>query len=123
MWEISWTDEFAQWIISQDVDAAAREDIRAGLLLLRELGPGLGRPLADTLRGSKHSNMKELRIQSNRRPFRIFYAFDPRRHAVLLVGGNKQGDNRFYKVYVPLADKLFDSYLKEIDREKRKEKT
>jgi len=123
MWEISWTDEFAQWIISQDVDAAAREDIRAGLLLLRELGPGLGRPLADTLRGSKHSNMKELRIQSNGRPFRIFYAFDPRRHAVLLVGGNKQGDNRFYKVYVPLADKLFDSYLKEIDREKRKEKT
>jgi|SRR5258706_11383262 len=123
MWEISWTDEFAQWIISQEVDAAAREDIRAGLLLLRELGPGLGRPLADTLRGSKHSNMKELRIQSNRRPFRIFYAFDPRRHAVLLVGGNKQGDNRFYKVYVPLADKLFDSYLKEIDREKRKEKT
>ena len=75
------------------------------------------------LRGSKHSNMKELRIQSNGRPFRIFYAFDPRRHAVLLVVGNKQGDNRFYKVYVPLADKLFDSYLKEIDREKRKEKT
>ncbi|SRR5258706_10912363 len=122
MWEIRWTDEFAQWIISDVVDAAAREDIRAGLLVLREVGPSLGRPMADTLKGSKHANMKELRVQSNGRPFRIFYAFDPTRRAVLLIGGNKQGDKRFYKVYVPLADQLFDSYLKETDSEKRKEK-
>jgi hypothetical protein len=123
MWEIRWTHEFAQWIISDEVDAAAREDIRTGLLVLREMGPGLGRPWADTLRGSKHANMKELRIQSNGRPFRVFYAFDPKRRAVLLIGGNKQGDKRLYKVLLPLADKLFDAYLKEMKDEKRKEKT
>jgi hypothetical protein len=123
MWEIRWTHEFAQWIISDEVDAAAREDIRTGLLVLREMGPGLGRPWADTLRGSKHANMKELRIQSNGRPFRVFYAFDPKRRAVFLIGGNKQGDKRFYKVLLPLADKLFDAYLKEMKDEKRKEKT
>ena len=122
MWEIRWTDEFGKWIVSDDVDSAAREDIRAALIVLRETGPSLGRPLADTLRGSKHDNMKELRVQSKGRPFRILFAFDPDRRAVLLVGGNKQGDKRFYKVYLPLADKLFDAHLKELDNEKRKKK-
>jgi hypothetical protein len=91
MWEIRWTDEFGKWIISDSVDAAAREDIRAGLLVLRELGPRLGRPMADTLKGSKHANMKELRVQSKGRPFRIFYAFDPDRRAILRIGGNNRG--------------------------------
>jgi hypothetical protein len=98
------------------VDAAAREDIRACLIVLRELGPSLGRPLADTLKGSRHANMKELRVQSKGRPFRIFYAFDPRRRAILLIGGNKQGDKRFYDVYLPIADQLFDQHLKELDQ-------
>jgi hypothetical protein len=119
MWELRWTEEFGQWIVSQEVDAAAREDIRAGLLILRELGPALGRPHVDTLQGSKHSNMKELRVQSKGRPFRIFFAFDPKRRAVLLIGGNKQGKKRFYNVHLPIADQLFDAYLKELDHEKR----
>jgi len=57
--------------------------------------------------------MKELRVQSSGVPYRIFFAFDPRRKAVLLIGGNKKGDNRFYEKFVPLADKLYDKYLED----------
>src|SRR4051812_32524784 len=115
MWEIRWTQEFQDWIVSGEVDAAARSDIRAALLVLRERGPGLGRPHVDTLKGSRHANMKELRVQSNRRPFRVFFAFDPLRRALLLMGGNKQGNRRFYHQYIPIADDLFDRYLQEFE--------
>jgi hypothetical protein len=123
MWEIGWTTEFGRWIISEEVDDAAREDIRAHLIVLRELGPALGRPMVDTIKGSRHPNMKELRVQSNGRPFRIFFAFDPDRKAVLLMGGNKAGNRRFYKQFVPQADRLFDVYLMEFERERQKKKT
>ena len=109
-----WTQEFGEWVVSDEVDAAAREDIRAHLIVLCEIGPALGRPLADTVKGSRHSNMKELRVQSKGRPYRIFYAFDPNRKAILLIGGNKRGRKRFYEVYVPIADRLFDEYLMEL---------
>ena len=119
MFEIESTDVFRTWLTSAEVDAAAREDIRAVLLVLQELGPRLGRPLADTLKGSRHSNMKELRVHSNGRPFRILYAFDPRRTAVLLVGGNKSGRKRFYKRMINLADQLFDVHLEALRRAKK----
>jgi hypothetical protein len=119
MWEVVGTAEFNRWVVSDDVDEAARENIRAALIVLRELGPALGRPLADTLKGSRHSNMKELRVQSNGRPFRIFFCFDSLRRAALLVGGDKQGDKRFYERLLPLADSLFDRHQKETEREKR----
>jgi hypothetical protein len=61
--------------------------------------------------------MRELRVQSGGEPLRIFYAFDPRRTAILLIGGNKAGDDRFYERMTPLADRLYDSYLDEIKRE------
>ena len=112
MWEIGWTTYFEQWILSDEVDAAAREDIRAALVVLRAVGPSLGRPLADTLKGSCHTNLKELRVQSKGRPFRILYAFDPKRKAILLAGGNKQGNKRFYDVVIPLADRLFADHLR-----------
>jgi len=67
--------------------------------------------------GSKHSHLRELRIQSGGKPLRIFYAFDPRRTAILLIGGDKTGDNRFYEKYVPIADRLYDEYLKELQQE------
>ena len=123
MWEIDWTDELGQWILSDEVDATAREDIRAALLVLREFGPHLGRPLVDSLKGSRHSNMKELRVQSRGRPFRILFAFDPARKAILLIGGNKQGQKRFYDRIIPLADRLFTEYLKGLDHAKRKPKS
>jgi hypothetical protein len=61
--------------------------------------------------------MRELRIQSGGEPYRVFYAFDPRRTAVLLIGGNKTGDDRFYEIKIPVADRLYDDYLIEIRKE------
>lgn len=117
MWEVLAVAEFNAWVLSAAVDDAAREDIRAMLIVLRERGPALGRPFADTLKGSRHSQMKELRIQSKGRPFRLFFAFDPKRRAILLLGGNKQADKRFYKRLIPVADALFDRHLKELQHE------
>lgn len=82
-----------------------------------EYGPTLGFPHSSGIEGSKHSHMRELRVQSGGRPLRIFYAFDPRRMAILLIGADKTGDDRFYDVYIPIADRLYDDYLDEIRRE------
>ena len=82
-------------------------------LLVTE-GPLLGRPHADTLRGSRISNMKELRIQHDGRPYRVLFAFDPRRSAMLLIGGDKTGNDRWYQEYVPKAEAIFTQHLKEI---------
>jgi hypothetical protein len=80
-------------------------------LILKELGPSLGRPYVDTIENSKHKNMKELRVQNKKRLFRIFFAFDPDRNALLLIGGDKRGDKRFYQRMIPIADELYDCYL------------
>ena len=85
--------------------------------ILRELGPALGRPSVDTVRGSKHANMKELRVQHRGRPYRVLFAFDPRRTAILLIGGNKTGKGRWYKEFVPMADRLHDEHLETLRRE------
>lgn len=61
--------------------------------------------------------MRELRVQSGGRPIRIFYAFDPRRAAILLIGGDKTGNDRFYEDYVPVADRLYDAHLAELKQE------
>lgn len=74
-------------------------------------GPNLGRPHVDTVKGSKHGNMKELRSQCQGRPLRTFFAFDPRRSAILLIGGEKTGAKRFYVEMIPLADRLYDEHL------------
>ena len=66
---------------------------------------------------ARHSNMKELRTQHQGRPIRTFFAFDPRRTAILLIGGDKTGDNRFYERMIPEADRLYDEYLKELQEE------
>jgi hypothetical protein len=119
-WSILKTDEFEEWYTQLDGDA--KGDIYAAMLVLSEIGPSLGRPRVDSLFGSKHANMKELRVQSNGRPFRIFFAFDPTRNAVLLCGGDKTGDKRFYEVMIKQADELYDSHLKELNDEKAKKK-
>lgn len=85
--------------------------------LLEEKGPNLPFPYSSGVNGSKHSHLRELRIQSGGKPLRIFYAFDPRRTEILLIGGDKTGDNRFYEKYVPIADRLYDEYLKELQQE------
>jgi hypothetical protein len=75
------------------------------------------RPHADHIKGSKHANMKELRTQTGGSPIRSFFAFDPRRSAILLIGGDKTGDSRFYDRMIPIADALYDTYLAELRKE------
>lgn len=109
MWSIDRTGQIAEWLKTLDEDA--KEAVFKNLLVLQEIGPSLGRPHVDSIKESRHKNMKELRIQNRQRLFRIFFAFDLDRKAILLVGGDKRGDKRFYERMVPLADTLLDKHL------------
>ena len=88
-----------------------------GVKLLRQIGPLLGRPYADTVNRSRHANMKGLRTQHRGRPLRTLFAFDPRRRSILLIGGDKSGDDRFYDRMIPLADRLYDEHLQQLREE------
>lgn len=89
----------------------------ASVRLLEEHGPRLPFPHSSGVAGSKHGQMRELRIQHQGRPFRVLYAFDPRRAAILLLGGDKTGNDRWYAVQVPLADRLYDEHLEKLRRD------
>lgn len=115
MWEVEYTDEFDAWW--NTLNEEEQESIARGVELLRRIGPPLGRPHVDSLKGSRYSNLKELRSQCRGRPYRTFFAFDPRRTAILLIGGDKTGDARFYEKMVPLADKLYETHLGELRKE------
>jgi hypothetical protein len=112
MWDIEFTDEFGEWWDGLSEDE--QESLTVGVKLLQVLGPALGRPHADTVEQSRHRNMKELRTQAHGRPLRTFYAFDPRRKAILLIGGDKTSDKRFYDRMIPLADRLLDEHLQQL---------
>jgi hypothetical protein len=114
-WDVEYTDEFHEWW--QQLTVNQQDGIARGIELLRKLGPGLGRPHVDSVKGSRHSSMKELRTQCGGRPLRSFFMFDPRRTAIVLIGGDKTGDKRFYKRMIPQADKLYDVYLDELRNE------
>jgi hypothetical protein len=114
-WEIEYTDEFGTWW--DRLSDKEQNDIVAVVNLLAEKGSSLPFPYSSGIVGSKHSQMRELRVQSSGKPLRIFYAFDPRRTAILLIGGDKTGDDRFYEQYIPIADRLYDLYLQEIRKE------
>ena len=86
------------------------------------MGPHLGRPRVDHMKGSMHQNMKELRVQFKGDPVRILFAFDPDRRAVLFLGGTKTGDDRWYRKHVPLADQDFLLHLQEMQQEKKQQK-
>lgn len=115
MWEVEYTDEFGEWWDSLSV--GEQEALAHDVEVLRQVGPGLGRPGVDTVQGSRFRNMKELRTQHGRHALRTFFAFDPRRIAILLIGGDKSGDKRFYERMIPLADRLYEEHLKELERE------
>jgi len=119
-WEVEFTDEFAQWWNS--LNEAEQEDVEASVILLRELGPTLGRPHADLVTTSAFPNMKELRTQHDGRPYRTLFAFDPRRIAILLIGGDKTGNDRWYIEFVPRADKIYAEHLRQIEKESRKKR-
>ncbi len=115
MWDVEFTDEFERWW--NVLDADEQESVATSVELLRRLGPQLSRPHADTVKGSKHSNMKELRTQHCGRALRTLFAFDPRRSAILLIAGDKTGDDRFYDRMLPIADRLYDEHLEQLKRE------
>ena len=113
-WEVEFTDEFEEWFRSLSEDE--QETTGVAVQELEERGPALGRPYADTVKGSRHANMKELRPPEGN--LRVLFAFDPRRMAILLVGGDKTGRWReFYERMIPLADDLYDEYLDELRKE------
>lgn len=116
-WLIEITDEYFAWFAG--LDERQQDSLRADIEILERLGPYLARPFADSIKGSRHSNMKELRTMSGRRHLRSFFAFDPRRAAILLIGGDKTGDKGFYDRMIPVADRLFDEYLAELRKEGR----
>ena len=86
----------------------------------KSMGPNLPYPMSSGVNGSRYSHMRELRIQVHGKPFRVLYAFNPKRSAILLVGGDKTGEDRWYKVNVPRADQLYDQHLQELKREASK---
>lgn len=115
MWEVEFTGEFGQWW--HDLSEDEQESVAAIVELLSVLGPSLPRPHADSVKGSRHSNMKELITQHQGRPMRTFFAFDPRRCAVLSIGGDKTGDNRFCQRMIPEADRLYYEHLEELKKQ------
>lgn len=123
MWEVATTVEFDGWF--SDLGEDAQAEVIAKVELLKLFGPRLSRPHADTLNGSKHANMKELRADTADQVLRIAFAFDPERTGIMLVAGNKSGvsQKRFYKQLIDKADELFDEHMAKLKaKRKRKEK-
>jgi hypothetical protein len=111
--EAAFAEEF------RELAEAVQDELLAHAKLLEAFGPHLGRPRADTLKGSRHANMKELRFDAAGGVWRVAFAFDPRREAILLVAGDKAGtaQKRFYKQLVRKADERFDAHLKRLTAE------
>jgi hypothetical protein len=103
-----------------DLPQAAQDELLAKTLLLQVSGPSLCRPHVDTLNGSRHSNMKEIRFNAADGVWRVAFAFDPKRKAILLVAGDKSGvgQNQFYKQLITKADLRFDEHLSRLEIEK-----
>jgi len=116
-WDVYFTDQFGEWW--ETLDEGLQESVDAKVILLQRVGPSLGRPHADVIHTSKHANMKELVIQHEGEPYRVFFAFDPNREGILLMGGAKVGDKRFYERHVPIADALFDEHLSSLRRKEK----
>ena len=117
-WEVEYTEEFGKWW--DGLKETEQGKLDAAVRLLEEHGPALPYPLSSGVSGSRHTHMRELRTQAQGRPLRVLYAFDPRRTAILLVGGDKTGNKRWYKVNIPIADRLYDEHLEELSKESKK---
>ena len=94
-----------------------QQSVAAVVGLLEDEGPQLGYPFSSGVASSRHGNMRELRIQHRGRPYRVLYAFDPRRTAILLFGGDKTGKDRWYEDFVPVADRIYDAHLATLKEE------
>ncbi|MGA3261369.1 MAG: type II toxin-antitoxin system RelE/ParE family toxin [Bryobacteraceae bacterium] len=114
-WEVEFTREFGEWW--ETLTEEQQDDVAHCVGLLAELGPALGFPYSSKVTASRHSHMRELRTQSAGKPLRTLYAFDPLRTAILLMGGDKTGDDRWYLKFVPVADRLYDRHLDGLKKE------
>jgi len=114
-WTVETTEEFDGW--AESLPEVQQERLAFAIDLLEEDGPAARRPLVDSIKGSRHSNMKELR----RGTLRVLFAFDPERQAILLIGGDKRDRwKQWYREAIPVADDLFDEHLRRLRRAKRK---
>ena len=118
--EVIATDEFMEWYMS--LPEKEHDGVYAVVSLLEKLGTSLLFPYSSEIKGSRYS-LRELRKKSGRHQLRVLYAFDPQRDAVLLVGGDKTGDDRFYETYVPRAERIWARYVEEQRRRSEKEKS
>ena len=114
-WEVEYSNEFGAWW--DGLSDAEQDSVSATVGLLEHMGSSLPFPYSSGIRGSRHSHMRELRIQHEGRPYRVLYAFDPRRSAILLIGADKTGEDRWYSTFVPLADRLYDEHISELIKE------
>jgi hypothetical protein len=111
-WDVEFTDEFQDWW--NMLTEGQQDDLAHSVRHLMEFGPALGFPHSSKVTSSRYPQMRELRTQSAGRPLRTLYAFNP---AVLLIGGDKTGDDRWYDKFVPSADRLFEEHLNELKKE------
>jgi hypothetical protein len=114
-WEVEYTDEFEEWWYS--LDEPEQASVGTAVEVLAVMGPALTFPRSSRITTSRHATMRELRIQHHGRPYRVLYAFDPHRAALLILGGDKTGNDRWYEQNVPLADVIYDRYLQELEQE------
>lgn len=111
MADVVGSSEFDEWF--QSLDDADTDAVARVVDMLEIQGATLPFPYSSAIKGSKLA-LRELRVQSRGRPLRVFYAFDPVRQAVLLLGGDKTGDDRFYATMIPQAERIFARYLQEL---------
>ena len=114
-WPVEYTDEFERWWV--DLAEDEQDAVAAVVLLLEQRGPALPYPYSSQIRGAQYNHLRELRVQHKGRPYRVLYAFDPRRAAILLLGGNKTGADRWYESHVPHADRLYAEHLEQLKKE------
>jgi len=121
VWEVIFHDEFIPEY--RELSESVQNVLIASTKILRERGPLLGRPQVDTLKDSCHANMKELRFDADGGVWRVAFAFDPERKAIILVAGNKRGvdQRRFYRDLIVVADRRLDQHLKALRSQKRKQ--
>lgn len=119
VWKVLFHDDFASEFV--DLPEPVKDELFAQAKVLETFGPALGRPRADTLKGSRHANMKELRFSAMDGVWRVAFAFDPKREAVLLVAGDKSGtsEKRFYRELIRKADKRFAAHLAGLEKRRK----
>jgi hypothetical protein len=114
-WKLVYLAEYESWRDDQEEDL--QDEAAAQLEVLKLFGPTLGRPRVDTLYDSQLPNLKEVRFYFKGAPIRILFVFDPKQQGVIILGGDKSGDKRWYKKHIPIAEKLYAEHLKKQKKE------